>query len=266
MKSRYLAIALALMSSAAMADSQIGNVVQPDYTGATGARTVSSAALEELHFNRDVFAGETVKTPADGSTVIKFQDLTQIQVGHNSTIVLDSFVYDPQTATSTGAIAFTKGVFRFISGTANDKAVGLTTPTTTIAIRGTRVLISVGDDGSSDVGVVDGSVEVTPCGGGSAVTLTQGQAVRVSAACNGADHISLAEVPVDATVSSDFGSSSPSPNGSSSASSQGSIASSGETERFGNRGNVPTHGSSAFGGGGGGDPDHDGDKDGPGEN
>ena len=96
----------------------------------------------------------------------------------------------------------------------------LTTPTTTIAIRGTRVLINVGDDGSSDVGVVDGSVEVTPCGGGSAVTLTQGQAVRVSAACNGADHISLAEVPVDATVSSDFGSSSPSPNGSSSTSSR----------------------------------------------
>ena len=136
MKSRYLAMILGLMSSAAMADSQIGNVVQPDYSGATGTRAVSSAALEELHFNRDVFAGETVKTPADGSTVIKFQDQTQIQVGHGSTIVLDSFVYDPQTATSTGSIAFTKGVFRFISGTANDKAVGLRTPTTTMAIRG----------------------------------------------------------------------------------------------------------------------------------
>jgi hypothetical protein len=175
MKSRYLAMVLGLMSSAAMADSQIGNVVQPDYSGATGTRAVSSAALEELHFNRDVFAGETVKTPTDGSTVIKFQDQTQIQVGHNSTIVLDSFVYDPQTATSNGSIAFSKGVFRFISGTANDKAVGLTTPTTTMAIRGTRVLINVGDDGSSDVGVVDGSVEVTPCGGGSPVTLTQGR-------------------------------------------------------------------------------------------
>jgi ferric-dicitrate binding protein FerR (iron transport regulator) len=205
---------LGLMSSAAMADSQIGNVVQPDYTGATGARAVSSAALEELHFNRDVFAGETVKTPADGSTVIKFQDLTQIQVGHNSTIVLDSFVYDPQTATSTGSIAFTKGVFRFISGTANDKAVGLTTPTTTMAIRGTRVLINVGDDGSSAVGVVDGSVEVTPCGGGSPVTLTQGQAVRVSAACKGAEHMPLGEVPVDATVASDFGAPSPAQSGS----------------------------------------------------
>jgi hypothetical protein len=252
MKSRYLAMALALMSSAAMADSQIGNVVQPDYSGATGTRTLSSAALEELHFNRDVFAGETVRTPADGSTVIKFQDLTQIQVGHNSTIVLDSFVYDPQMATSTGAIAFSKGVFRFISGTANDKAVGMTTPTTTIAIRGTRVLINVGDDGSSDVGVVDGSVEVTPCGGGSAVTLTQGQAVRVSAACNGAEHMPLAEVPVDATVASDFDAPSPAQNGAALAGHQSSVNGNGV---MGGSAHEVTPG----------DPDRDGDKDKPGE-
>jgi FecR protein len=253
MKSRYLAMVLGLMSSAAMADSQIGNVVQPDYTGATGARTVSSAALEELHFNRDVFAGETVKTPTDGSTVIKFQDQTQIQVGHNSTIVLDSFVYDPQTATSNGSIAFSKGVFRFISGTANDKAVGLTTPTTTMAIRGTRVLINVGDGGSSDVGVVDGSVEVTPCGGGSPVTLTQGQAVRVSAACNGAEHMPLAEVPVDATVASDFDAPSTAQNGSALAGHQSSVNGNGV---MGGSAHEVTPG----------DPDRDGDNDKPGEN
>ena len=251
MKSRYLAMVLGLMSSAAMADSQIGNVVQPEFTGATGRRAVSGASVEELHFNRDVFAGETVRTPADGSTVIKFQDLTQIQVGHGSTIVLDSFVYDPQTATATGSIAFTKGVFRFISGTANDKAVGLTTPTTTIAIRGTRILINVGDDGSSDVGVVDGSLQVTPCGGGSAVTLTQGQAVRVSAACNGAEHMPLAEVPVDATVASDFDAPSPTQNGSALASHQSSLA----------KGAVGESAHEVDPG----DPDRDGDKDKPGE-
>jgi len=251
MRSRYLAIALALTSSAAMADSQIGNVVQPDYSGATGTRAVSSAALEELHFNRDVFAGETVKTPGSGSTMIKFQDQTQIQVGHDSTIVLDSFVYDPQTATSTGSIAFSKGVFRFISGTAGDKAVGLSTPTTTIAIRGTRILIRVGDDGSSDVGVIDGSVEVKPCGGGSPVTLTQGQAVRVSAACNGADHMPLAEVPVDATVASDFDAPSPAQNGAALASHQSSLS----NGSLGGSAHEVTPG----------DPDRDGDKDGPGE-
>src|SRR6516162_3047428 len=191
MKTTCIAAAFALISSSAVADTHIGNVVQPDFTGATGTRNVTSASVEELHFNRNVFTGETVKTPADGSTVIKFQDSTQIQVGHGSTVVLDKFVYDPQSSVVNASIAFSTCVFRFISGTANDRGVVLTTPTTTLAIRGTKILINVGADGSSDVGVIDGSVDVTPCGGHEPISLTHGQAVRVSAACNGADHISL---------------------------------------------------------------------------
>ena len=255
MKTTCIAAALALISSGALADTHIGNVVQPDFTGATGTRNVASASLEELHFNRDVFTGETVKTPADGSTVIKFQDSTQIQVGHGSTVVLDKFVYDPQASAVDASIAFSAGVFRFISGTASDKAVVLTTPTTTLAIRGTTILINVGSDGSSDIGVVNGSVEVKPCGGGSVVTLSPGQAVRVSAACNGTDHISLSEVPVDATVSSDFGSSSPAASGSPASSDQSNVAAKGGTEGFGNRSTIHPGGGSDTDPPG---PDHDG--------
>jgi len=252
MKIRHLAVTLTLISSGALADTRIGAVVQPEFTGATGTRTITSAALEELHFNRDVFTGETVKTPQAGSTVIKFQDSTQIQVGHNSTVVLDKFVYDPQSAVVSASIAFSTGVFRFISGTANDRGVVLTTPTTSLGIRGTKILINVGADGSSDVGVIDGSVDVTPCGGHEPLSLTHGQAVRVSAACNGADHISLAEVPVDPAVAGDFDSASTSQNGSSLGSHQGSPTSKGGTEGVGFKGSQ--------------DPDHDGDVDKPGEN
>jgi hypothetical protein len=252
MKIRYLAVTLTLISTSALADTRIGAVVQPEFTGATGTRTITSAAVEELHFNRDVFTDETVKTPHAGSTVIKFPDSTQIQVGHNSTVVLDKFVYDPQSSVVNASIAFSTGVFRFISGTAIDRGVVLTTPTTTLAIRGTKILINVGADGSSDVGVIDGSVDVTPCGGHDKVTLTHGQAVRVSAACNGADHISLAEVPVDPAVAGDFDSSSTSRNGSYSGSNQGSPTSKGGTEGVGPKASQ--------------DPDHDGDVDKPGEN
>jgi len=254
MKTTCIAAAFTLISSGALADTHIGNVVQPDFTGATGTRNVASASIEELHFNRDVFTGETVKTPADGSTVIKFQDSTQIQVGHGSTVVLDKFVYDPQASAVDASIAFSAGVFRFIGGTASDKAVVLTTPTTTLAIRGTTILINVGSDGSSDIGVVNGSVEVKPCGGGSVVTLSPGQAVRVSAACNGTDHMSLSEVPVDATVSSDFGSSSPAASGSPS-SGQSNVAAKGGTEGFGNRSTIHPGGGSDTDPPG---PDHDG--------
>ena len=251
MKIRHLAVTLTLISSGALADTRIGAVVQPEFTGATGTRTITSAALEELHFNRDVFTDETVKTPHAGSTVIKFPDSTQIQVGHNSTVVLDKFVYDPQSAVVNASIAFSTGVFRFISGTANDRGVVLTTPTTSLGIRGTKILINVGADGSSDVGVIDGSVDVTPCGGHDTITLTHGQAVRVSAACNGADHISLAEIPVDPAVAGDFDSASASQNGSS-LGHQDSPTSKGGTVGDGPRVSR--------------DPDHDGDVDKPGEN
>ena len=251
MKIRYLAVTLTLISTSALADTRIGAVVQPEFTGATGTRTITSAAVEELHFNRDVFTDETVRTPQAGSTVIKFPDSTQIQVGHNSTVVLDKFVYDPQSAVVSASIAFSTGVFRFISGTANDRGVVLTTPTTSLGIRGTKILINVGADGSSDVGVIDGSVDVTPCGGHDKVTLTHGQAVRVSAACNGADHISLAEIPVDPAVAGDFDSASASQNGSS-LGHQDSPTSKGGTVGDGPRVSR--------------DPDHDGDVDKPGEN
>ena len=116
----------ALLATSALADQQIGNVVQKDFNGATGLR-LATAAADDLIFDRDVFSGETVKTPGSASTVIRFEDKTQIQVGANSTIVLDKFVYDPSTGTGDAAIKFGTGVFRFITGDIKNKdAVKLT--------------------------------------------------------------------------------------------------------------------------------------------
>ena len=84
---------VALSASAVLADQQIGNVVQKDFNGAKGLRVASlppPTSADDLLFNHDVFAGETVKTASSASTVIRFQDQTQIQVGANSSIVLDS--------------------------------------------------------------------------------------------------------------------------------------------------------------------------------
>ena len=106
--------AMVLCASTALADPQIGSVVQRHFNGATGTR-VTAASGDDLIFNRDVFAGETVRTPGSASTVIRFADKTQIQVGANSTVVLDKFVYDPSSGTGDAVIKFGTGVFRFIS-------------------------------------------------------------------------------------------------------------------------------------------------------
>ena len=194
---------VALSVSAALADQQIGNVVQKDFNGAKGLRVASTTA-DDLMFNHDVFAGETVKTSGSASTVIRFQDQTQIQVGSNSSIVLDKFVYDPASGTGDAAIKFGTGVFRFITGDIKNKdAVKLTTPTTSLTIRGTKFILAVAADGTTSVGVLEGAVEVSPCGGNQPVTEPSGKAVRVTPNCK-ASSVSLGSVTTDVTTSTDY--------------------------------------------------------------
>jgi len=194
---------VALSVSTALAEQQIGNVVQKNFNGAKGLRVASTSA-DDLLFNHDVFAGETVKTSGAASTVIRFQDQTQIQVGSNSSIVLDKFVYDPASGTGDAAIKFGTGVFRFITGDIKNKdAVKLTTPTTSLTIRGTKFILAVTADGTTSVGVLEGAVEVSPCGGNRPVTEPSGQAVRVGSDCKSSS-VSLDSVTTDVTTSSDY--------------------------------------------------------------
>src|SRR5271168_1714482 len=82
---------LTTLSTTALADPQIGSVVQREFTGAVGTRAASQS-VEELTYTHDVFAGEKVNTADGASTVLRFSDQTQLQVGANSSLVLDSFV------------------------------------------------------------------------------------------------------------------------------------------------------------------------------
>jgi hypothetical protein len=188
--------------SMAFAEARIGGVVQKEFNGARGTRV--NAAVDHLIFERDIFAGELVTTPHTGSTVLRFDDKTQLQLGRNSSVVLDRFIYDPGAGRSEGTIRFTTGVFRFIGGSgARDVGLKIRTPTATIAIRGTKLVIYVGDDGTTMVGVIEGVAEVTPCGG-EVASAAAGEALLVTPACTGAVSVTLASVPTDPATESDY--------------------------------------------------------------
>lgn len=187
--------ALILLCATALADSQIGGVTQREFLGATGLPP--GATEEYLYFNHNVYAGETVTTPANSSTRIKFLDKTEIRVGANSSIVLDRFVYDPSTHTGDVALKFSKGIFRFVTGDiATKDAVKLTTPTTSLVIRGTNFKLYVGEDGSTILEVDEGAVDATPCGNGRTVRAAAGQALKVTAGC-AVQTVGLSSVPRD---------------------------------------------------------------------
>ena len=223
--------AIAVGSSLAVAEPQIGTVVLNDYKGAQGTRVQASA--EELHFGHEVYTQETVSTPADGATVMRFHDQTQLQIGANSTVVLDNFVYDTNADTSNASIKFTKGVFRYIAGQAkSEENVKLSTPTTTLTIRGTKFIVQVADDGATTVSVVEGIVDIQPCGPAKPTRATDGKAYRVSASC---DVSQVAFAPTDAAVVSDYDPSEAGPGG----------------NTPGNPGSSSSSGGSSSGGGGG---------------
>jgi FecR protein len=168
--------------SAGMA-AEIGAVQQRAYNGALG--TPPGESERKLLFNNDIYAEETVATDAAATTSLQFLDSTRLKVGTSSTVVLDRFVYDPDTQTGAIAITFGKGIFRFVTGAIKNKeAIVLKTPTATMSVRGTDATVEVRDDNTTLVYVHDGAVPIDPCGG-EPVEPQSGQTAIVAGDCSG---------------------------------------------------------------------------------
>jgi len=194
-------VAFLFAATGALADTQIGHVIQKEFNGATGVRP-SAASADDLVYTREVVAGEKVTTPAGGSTVMRFRDQTQLQIGANSTVVLDRFVYDPNSQADSGSISLAKGLFRYVGGQGKDTGVQLSTPTTTLTIRGTKFLVYVKDDGTTTVAVLEGAVDVKPCGNGDVAHANAGQAYQITTSC-AVTPVPTSSIPSDPAIESD---------------------------------------------------------------
>ncbi len=160
---------------------EIGAVVQRTYRGATAEGEV---APHPIYFRNEVYAQELVKTGARGSTELKFLDNTRLVVGPNGQVRLDEFVYDPTSETGGGQISLKLGAFRYQSGELKNKEnVKLVTPTATMTIRGTHLLIFVDVSGATEVNVLEGAVDVLACNTPNAVSVNTGQRVNVTSGC-----------------------------------------------------------------------------------
>jgi hypothetical protein len=187
--------------SQAQAEPEIGAVFQRPYLGAAGARV--DGAREPLYFNTTVYADETVATESGGSTAIEFHDGTRLQVGASSTVVLDSFVYDPGSGAAEAVLSFSKGIFRFVSGSIPKEDLRLETPSASLTIRGTTFVLAVDEAGNTDVWVVEGAVEATPRQGAPA-TARAGQSLVVVLGTPGVTVLDRRTGPQDPAVENDL--------------------------------------------------------------
>lgn len=89
----------------------------------------------------------------NGKVKIVFKDDTQVSVTEHSSLIIDDFVYDPNTKAGKLGLKAAAGTVRYVSGAiAKDpKAVNIKTPTAAIAVRGTDFVMSVNETGGSMV-------------------------------------------------------------------------------------------------------------------
>jgi hypothetical protein len=124
-----LVVLFAVVPTAADAQTRIGSAssVTPEASGSVGGT---------LSVGSGVHANETIKTGSSGQAGLRFNDQSNLSVGHSSQVRLDKFVFDPNKGTGSTVIEATRGTFRFSTGAQNNAEVKIKTPYGTLGVRG----------------------------------------------------------------------------------------------------------------------------------
>jgi len=139
-------ISLILFASSSYAS--IGNVIKQK-GNASVERSGEKASLQE---GSDIEFKDNVRT-GNGDVGIKFIDDTNVAVSPNSSLIIDEFVYDPNSKTGSKLVMnIALGTVRYASGNIaklNKQNVNIRTPTARIGVRGTAFSMTVDEVGKS---------------------------------------------------------------------------------------------------------------------
>ena len=138
--------------------------------------------VREKKFRRfPIVQDELLETLGGAGMLVEFLDETTLTLGEDSSLVIDTFVYDPVSANVTTLLSLSVGTLRFISGKTINAKMEIVTPTAAIAIRGSDAIISVAPDGATTVAVLEGNFSVSNSDGDEQATVGPAESVSVSA-------------------------------------------------------------------------------------
>ena len=158
-----LAALLVGCSAGAAAAQNVGSVGAANQD-ATGQPPGGSA--RGLTVGAGVVQREHIRTNSDGSAQIAFKDSSALNIGRNSDITIDRFVFDPATGAGEMTTSMTRGALRFVGGkVSHGSGSTIKTPAATIGVRGG--VASIGYDEAGRLHVVHhyGVVDVVNAGG-----------------------------------------------------------------------------------------------------
>ena len=144
-------IILVLFCATSLTWGSIGNVDKLKGNGVVDREDGNNDI--QLEKELDIFSNDTIKT-GKGKVGILFIDDTRVDVTEHSRLIIDDFVFDPNTATGTLSLKASLGTIRYASGQiAKNSAqnISITTPTASIGVRGTDFSMTIDELGSSTI-------------------------------------------------------------------------------------------------------------------
>jgi hypothetical protein len=105
------------------------------------AEVVSATGSVKAIIGTPVKMKDELRTGPKARMQVTFRDNTVLTLGENATVVVDTYVYDPDAGTGEAVLQATRGAFRFVTGKIKDmqqKKVAVSTPVADIGIRGTE--------------------------------------------------------------------------------------------------------------------------------
>ena len=109
-----------------------------------GVATVQRAdgTVETLELGIKIFENDVVETSANGKVSLTFADGTIFTLAAASRMIIDDLIYDPDGTDNSATFNLVQGSFVFIAGqVAKTGGMDVTTPSATMGIRGTTVLV-----------------------------------------------------------------------------------------------------------------------------
>lgn len=180
---------LVKVAYAAILTIAFGTTARAEPVGNTSAiipaatQKAPQGTTSDLKLRDEVIRNAELVTAEKGALEVTFLDGSKLTMGQNSRLTVDEYVYTGPGGTGKQTIRYTKGLFRFISGSIPKDQVKIETPTVTIGIRGTDFKNVVNEDGSGAISVDNGpngekyEVVITKKKDGQKIVLESGQMV-----------------------------------------------------------------------------------------
>lgn len=130
-----------------------------------------------IRSGQDIFMGDGIRSHAQSGMQLMLLDETVFTIGPDSELIIDEFVYDPQTGSGHVATTLTKGALRFVTGKiakGDPEDVTITLPVGSVGIRGTfgiatwdgsrALVLLLGPGADNDAFSEEGRLDVTANG------------------------------------------------------------------------------------------------------